>query len=231
MKTFQALGLYGTGVITSLTAQNVQRVADILEMPLNFIEEEIDLILEDLSVNYCKTGMLYSEDIVKLVSKKVEEYKLNLVVDPVMLAGSGNNLSKDTLGATIKNNLLKNALLVTPNIHEAEILSGLIINNKDDAINAAEKIGKLCDVVVTGGHLDGDNILYDGEIMIMDGELIETNNIHGSGCSFSAAITSYLCLGNNLINSIKKADIFIKESIRYGHYGTLNQFWNMKEKK
>lgn len=228
IKTFHALGLYGTSVITALTAQNIQKVMDIIEVPLNFIENEIDLILEDLPIKYCKTGMLYSEDIVKLVSKKVEEYNLSLIVDPVMVAGSGGDLSKTNIAIAMKNNLLKNTLLITPNIYEAEILSGLTINNKDDAINAAEKIGKLCNVVITGGHLDGDNVLYDGEVTIIDGELIETDNTHGSGCSFSAAITSYLCLGNKLITSIKKADDFIKESIRYGQYGTLNQFWYVK---
>ena len=228
IKTFQSLGLYGTGVITALTAQNVKRVADIIEMPTTFIEEEIDLILEELPIQYCKTGMLYSEDIVKLVSKKVKEYQLNLIVDPVMIAGSGGELSKSNMILAIKNNLLKNAILVTPNVYEAEILSGLDIHDKNDALLAAEKIGKSCDVVITGGHLDGDNILYNGEIIVMEGELLETNNTHGSGCSFSAAITSYLCLKNSLMNSIKKADNFIKESIKHGHYGTLNQFWNIK---
>lgn len=230
IKTFQSLGLYGTGVITALTAQNVQRVGNILEVPIDLIEQEIDLILEDLPVNYCKTGMLYSEDIIKLVSKKVKEYNLNLVVDPILIASSGCNLYKSNLVSAMKNNLLKNSLLVTPNIYEAEVLSGLNITTKNDALVAAEKIGKICNVVITGGHLDGDNFLYNGEIIVMEGELIETDNTHGSGCSFSAAITSYLCLGNNLIDSIKNADHFIKKSIRYGAYGTLDQFWNINNK-
>ncbi len=228
MKTFQSLGLYGASVITTLTAQNVQRVANVLKVPTDFIEEKIDLILEDLPVEYCKTGMLYSEDIVNVVSKKIKEYDLKLIVDPVMVAGSGDTLSENNMVIAMKKKLLKKALLVTPNVYEAEILSNININDKHDAIVAAEKIGKLCDVVITGGHLDGNNILYNGKISVMNGELIETNNTHGSGCSFSAAVTSYLCLGNNLFNSIKKSDEFIKKSIKYGHYGTLDQFWNIK---
>jgi hydroxymethylpyrimidine/phosphomethylpyrimidine kinase len=142
-----------------------------------------------------------------------------------MVAGSGGSLSKEGMASAIKKYLLKEALIVTPNVFEAELLSGLSIENKDDAIEAAEKIGELCNVVVTGGHLNGDNILFDGQISVMEGELIESNNTHGSGCSFSAAMAAYMSKGEKMKNSIKKADIFVKESIRNGHWGTLNQFW------
>jgi hydroxymethylpyrimidine/phosphomethylpyrimidine kinase len=225
LKTFSALDVYGTGVITALTAQNVQRVSGIRPIESDFVEEQIDLILEDLPVIYGKTGMLYSKEIISSVSKKISEYDLKMVVDPVMVAGSGGSLSQEGMASAIKKYLLKEALIVTPNVFEAELLSGLSIENKDDAIEAAEKIGELCNVVVTGGHLNGDNILFNGQISVMEGELIESNNTHGSGCSFSAAMAAYMSKGEKMENSIKKADIFVKESIRNGHWGTLNQFW------
>ncbi|MDO9044693.1 MAG: bifunctional hydroxymethylpyrimidine kinase/phosphomethylpyrimidine kinase [Methanobacteriaceae archaeon] len=228
LKTFSALGVYGTGVITALTAQNVQRVSSILPIESDFIEEQIDLILEDLPVIYGKTGMLYSKEIIKSVSKKISEYDLKIVVDPVMVAGSGGSLSKEGMASAIKKYLLKEALIVTPNVFEAELLSGINIETQEDAIDAAHKIGKICDVVVTGGHLDGDNILYNGQISVISGELIESNNTHGSGCSFSAAIAAYMSKGTEMETAIKKADIFVKESIKHGHWGTLNQFWKNK---
>ena len=218
IKTFSALGLYGTSAITALTAQNVKKVAGIYPIEPQFVAEQIDLILDDLPLEYGKTGMLYSKEIIKVVARKIKEYNLKIVVDPVMVAGSGGSLSKEGMASAIKKYLLKEAILVTPNVFEAELLSGIKINNQDDAIEAAIEIGKTCDVVVTGGHLDGNNILYqesiyhDG-IKVIEGELIESNNTHGSGCSFSAATVSYLVKGLDMDMAIKKADIFVKKSI------------------
>lgn len=225
IKTFSAIGVYGTSVITALTAQNVQRVSNILPIETNFVEEQIDLILEDLPVIFGKTGMLYSQEIIKLVSKKISEYDLKIVVDPVMVAGSGGSLSEEGMADALRKYLLKESLLITPNLFESELLSGITINSKEDAIEAAYKIGEFCDVVVTGGHLDGDNILFNGHISVMEGNLIESENTHGSGCSFSAAITAYMSKGLDMESAIKKADSFVKESIKNGHWGTLNQFW------
>lgn len=226
IKTFSALGVYGTGVITALTAQNAKRVSGIYPISPEFIEEQIDLVMEDADIIFGKTGMLYSPDIIRSVAKKVKEYQLKMVVDPVMVAGSGGKLSRQGLADSLKKYLLKKSILVTPNIPEAEILSGIPIKNKDDAIKAAWKIGKYCDVVITGGHLEGNNIFFNGKVEIFQGELIESNNTHGSGCSFSAAVTAYLVKGFDLEKALKEADSFVKESIRQGHYGTLNQFWN-----
>jgi hydroxymethylpyrimidine/phosphomethylpyrimidine kinase len=229
LKTFSALNVYGTAVITALTAQNVQRVSAIRPIETNFIEEQIDLILEDIPVIYGKTGMLYSKEIIRLVSRKISEYDLKMVVDPVMVAGSGGSLSQEGMAGAIKKYLLKEALIVTPNVFEAELLSGVPIKNKVDAIEAAREIGEICNVVVTGGHLNGDNILFNGQISVMEGELIESSNTHGSGCSFSAAMAAYMSKGIDMVNSIKKADIFVKESIKHGHWGTLNQFWRNQD--
>ncbi|MGC9516251.1 MAG: bifunctional hydroxymethylpyrimidine kinase/phosphomethylpyrimidine kinase [Methanomicrobiales archaeon] len=227
IKTFTALGVYGTAVITAITAQNIYEVADIIPVDPVFIEREIDLVLEQEIIEYVKTGMLYSKDIVKCVSDKISDYGLKVVVDPVMVAGSGGFLSKRDFSKSLKKHLLADAILTTPNIFEAETLSGIKIGNEDDAIDAAVKIGKLCNVVITGGHLGGNDIFYDGEIKIISGELIKTKNTHGSGCAYSSAITAYLLRSYNLDDSIKKAGHFVRESIRNGYKGTLNQFWKL----
>ncbi|MBV1767359.1 MAG: bifunctional hydroxymethylpyrimidine kinase/phosphomethylpyrimidine kinase, partial [Methanobacterium sp.] len=146
IKTFSALGVYGTGIITALTAQNAKRVSGIYPISPEFIEEQIDLVMEDADIMFGKTGMLYSPNIIRSLAKKVKEYQLKMVVDPVMVAGSGGKLSQQGLADSLKKYLLKKSILVTPNIHEAEILSGIQIKNQEDAIRAARKIGKYCDV-------------------------------------------------------------------------------------
>ena len=225
IKTFHALNVYGTAVITALTSQNIKRVEDIRPVDAEFIQKQVDVVLEEENIVYAKTGMLYSPDIVKAVASKVEEYDLKLVVDPVMVAGSGDLLSQKDLADSLKKNLLPLAQITTPNIYEASILSGIEINNEEDAIKAALKIGEYCDVVVTGGHLKGNDILFNGSIKVIEGELLETENVHGSGCTFSAATTAYLLNGCNVEDSVNKAGEFTRNSIKNGLKGTLNQFW------
>lgn len=225
IKTFHALNVYGTAVITALTSQNIRRVGDIRPVDEEFIQKQVDIVLEEENIVYAKTGMLYTPDIVKAVASKVEEYELKLVVDPVMVAGSGDLLSQKDLADSLKKNLLPLAQITTPNIYEASILSGIEINNEEDALKAATKIGESCDVVVTGGHLKGNDILFNGSIKVLDGELLETENIHGSGCTFSAATTAYLLKGHNMEESVNKAGEFTRNSIKNGLKGTLNQFW------
>lgn len=225
VKTFTALGLYGTAVITVLTAQNIYKVDDIYPITPEFIENEIDLILGQENIEYIKTGMLYSKEIVKSVAKKVVEYGLKVVVDPVMVAGSGGILSKRNFANSLKKYLLPHAILTTPNISEAEALSGLKIEDEYDAIEAALKIGEIVNVVITGGHLQGNDIYYDGDIKVIKGEMIKSKNTHGSGCTYSAATTAYLIKGFNLEESIRKSGEFVTESIRKGFKGTLNQYW------
>lgn len=230
IKTFHALGVYGTGVITVLTAQNSRRVEDIRPVSTSFIEKQLETILEDIPVKFAKTGMLYSLENIKIVSEKVVEHDLNLIVDPVMIAGSGSMLSVEGYTESLKKYLLPNALLTTPNIMEAEMISGVKIKNEENAIDAAIEIGKICDVVVTGGHLYGENVFFDGSIKIIKGELIESKNTHGTGCSYSAAITAGIARGIKLFNSIEMAGEFVKESVINGEWGTLNQFHKFKSK-
>lgn len=227
IKTFQALKVYGTGVVTALTSQNTHRLNDILPVNNEFIEKQIDIILEDYEISYVKTGMLYSSEIVKTVANKVEEYQLQLIVDPVMMAGIGGLLSKKNIANSLKKYLLPLAKLTTPNVFEAEILSGLEINNESDAMEAAFKISEYCDVVITGGHLKGNDILYDGDIKILEGELLDSANTHGSGCTYSAATTVYIYKGYKLMDALIKAGDFTKNSIKHGSKGTLNQLWRI----
>ncbi|MGB9200413.1 bifunctional hydroxymethylpyrimidine kinase/phosphomethylpyrimidine kinase [Methanobacterium sp.] len=226
IKTFHALGVYGTAVITVLTAQNSRRVEDIEPVSTNFIQKQIETVLEDIPIKFAKTGMLYSSENVRVVSEKIVEHDLNLVVDPVMVAGCGSLLSVEGYTESVKKYLLPNAVLATPNINEAEMLSGIKIDCVDDAVAAAFEIGKICDVIVTGGHLNGENVFFNGTIKIINDELIESVNTHGTGCSYSAAITAGLAQDIDLLQSIKMAGEFVKESVINGEWGTLNQFHN-----
>lgn len=229
VKTFHALNEYGTAVITALTSQNAKRVEGINPVAVEFIQSQIDLILEEEKIVYGKTGMLFSTEIIKAVAEKVDEYNLKIVVDPVMIAGSGGLLSKGNLVKALKEHLLPLAALTTPNIYEAQELSGIKIEDEEDARKAASKIGAICDVVITGGHLKGNDLFYNGSIKILKGELLESENTHGSGCTFSAACTAYLNKGLPLEKAVSKAGLFTKKSIKNGFKGTLDQFWEYKK--
>lgn len=220
IKAFQAIGVYGCGIVTALTAQNPYKFFSTLPVEKDFIEEQIDSVMDSYEVEYVKTGMLYSPEIIRLVSKKIKEYDLKAVVDPVMVATSGGDLTGEDIADAFNRYLIPHALLTTPNISEAEKLTGLKINSKEDAIKASEMIE--CDNIITGGHLNGINtITIDGETSIIKQELIETDNLHGTGCNLSAAITAYLAKNNDLYTSIEKALDYVYEGIKNGNYGTL----------
>ena len=220
LKTFQAIGVYGTGIVTALTAQNPYKFFSIQPVEKEYISEQIDSVLDAYEVEYIKTGMLYSPEIIKLVSEKIRDYGLKAVVDPVMVATSGGDLTKEDLADALNRYLLPKSVLTTPNISEAEKLTGFKIHSKEDAIRASEKI--ICDSLITGGHLDGINTInIDGEVSIVRQELIDTDNLHGTGCNLSAAITAYLAENNDLNTSILKALDYVYEGIKNGNYGTL----------
>lgn len=229
IKTFHALGVYGNAVITSLTAQNVKRVARVQPVNPNFIEAQLDLIMEESKLTHAKTGMLFSPQIVKLVAKKAREYQLKVVVDPVMVAGSGGQLSQKDLAQALKKHLLPLAELSTPNLREAQILSGMEIKCEEDAKKAAAELSKLSPVVITGGHLKGRDIYYNrkmvGAIKVIDGKILENLNTHGSGCTYSAAVTAFRAQGKEMEDSLVEAASFVEKSIKQGKQGTLNQFW------
>ena len=224
IKTFQAIGVYGTGVVTALTCQNPYQIFSLKAIDSDYIKEQIDSVLSGYpEIEYMKTGMLYSKEIIKAVSQKIKEYKLKAVVDPVMVATSGGRLSEDEVANGLNKYLLPKAILTTPNISEASKLANIKITNEEDAIKASEIIGKTCNNVITGGHLNGINTLFiDDNITIKKQELIKTNNLHGSGCNFSAAIVAYLAKENNLKIAINKAFSYVFEAIKNGNHGTLN---------
>ena len=163
LKTFQAIGVYGTGIVTALTAQNPYNFFSTLPVNEEYIEEQIDSVMDSYEVEFIKTGMLYSPEIIKLVSKKVKQYNLKAVVDPVMVATSGGDLTKEDLADALNKYLLPQSILTTPNITEAEKLTGIKIKTSDDAIEACRNIK--CNNIITGGHLDGINTInINGEI-------------------------------------------------------------------
>ncbi len=140
LKTFQAIGVYGTGIVTALTAQNPYKFFSTLPVAPEYIEEQMDAVMDSYEVEYIKTGMLYSPEIIKLVAKKVKEYGLKAVVDPVMVATSGGDLTREDIAKAMNRYLLPQAILTTPNIAEAEKLTDLKISSKEDAMKASEKI-------------------------------------------------------------------------------------------
>ena len=241
IKTMAAHGVHACAVVTALTAQNPKKVFSVELVSPSYISGQIDSIFDDYSIKYSKTGLLYSKEIIQLVSKKVGEYDLSIVVDPVMVASAGDALAKMEIADALKKYLLKETLLVTPNISEAEKLSNININSIDDAKEAAYKIGEYCNVMITGGHLNGTNIIYNkekDEISTLHQDLIKTDNLHGTGCSLSAAICANLILLNekdenssdrdNLEIAIERSTKFIYESVKNGRYGTLNPNFNSK---
>lgn len=220
LKTFQAISVYGTGIVTALTAQNPYKFFSTLPVSPEYISEQIDSVMDSYEVEFIKTGMLYSPEIIKLVSKKIDEYDLKAVVDPVMVATSGGDLTKEDIAKALNKYLLPKSILTTPNIAEAEKLTGLEINTKDDAIKASKKI--VCDSLITGGHLDGINTInIAGDVTTIKQELIETDNLHGTGCNLSSAIVAYLAKNNDLKTSILKSFDYVYEGIKNGNYGTL----------
>ena len=228
-KTFHAHNIYANCVVTCITAQNPFGVINIQEVDLKVIEDEINQILDVYPVEYIKTGMLYSEDIVRLVSKKIDEYNIKAIVDPVMISESGSNLTTENFATFINKYLVKKSYLITPNIHEAEQLSNKKINSEEDMEIVAEYLSNDNNVVITGGHLKGNDILYcDDKIHRIEGNLIESNNTHVTGCTYSAAITSNLINGMNLVDSCKKSNKFLQKAIKYGYNCTPNQFYNKK---
>lgn len=220
LKTFQAIGVYGCGIVTALTAQNPYKFFSTLPISPEYIEEQIDSVMDSYEVEFIKTGMLYSPEIIKLVSKKVKEYNLKAVVDPVMVATSGGDLTKEDIADAFNKYLLPQSILTTPNVSEAEKLTGIDINTKEDAIEASKKI--VCSNIITGGHLDGINTInINGNVTAIKQKLIETDNLHGTGCNLSSAIVAYLAKNNDLKTSIAKSLDYVYEGIKNGNYGTL----------
>ena len=219
VKTMTMNGVYAMSAITALTAQNTQDVRAIMEVTPEFLQQQIDAVFEDIRPNAVKIGMVSSAELVEVIAKRLIFYGAkNIVVDPVMVATSGSTLMKTDAISTLIKELLPIAVLVTPNIPEAEVLSGRRILSKDDMLSVAKQIGDAygCAVLLKGGHNmnDANDLLYaNGEYKWFFGKRIDNPNTHGTGCTLSSAIASNLAKGYDLETSIQRAKDYISGAL------------------
>lgn len=241
LKTFAALGVYGMSAITSITAQNTVGVQGVFDLPPDFVGLQIDSVVTDIGVDAVKTGMLSNAGIIEVVAAKVREHMLpHLVVDPVMVAKSGDALLRPEAREALIELLLPLAEVLTPNLHEARALTGRPIEGLQDMHRAAEAIHALGPryVVVKGGHLEADptgtgtvhDLLFDGQhFVVLRAERITTPHTHGTGCTFASAIAAGLAKGLSVERAMREAKAYITEAIRHalplGHgHGPTNHF-------
>ncbi len=233
LKTFAAFEVYGMTVLTSITAQNTQGVLGIHDLPAPFVALQLDAVLTDLGADAVKTGMLSNAEIVQVVSQTIQKHEVkNLVVDPVMVAKSGDALLRPEAREALRELLLPMATMVTPNLPEAEVLSGRKISTTKEMKEAAEVIQALGPhyVLIKGGHLSGQalDVLYDGQTFTeFPAPRIKTRHTHGTGCTFSAAIAAGLALGRPVKDAVAVAKAYVTRAIQHslplGHgHGPLN---------
>ena len=222
IKTMMANGVYAMSAITALTAQNTTGVTGIMEVTPEFLAKELDAIFTDIYPDAVKTGMVASVGLIETIADKLTEYKArNIVVDPVMVATSGAKLISDDAVEVLKNRLMPLATLITPNIPESEVLSGMEIKTEEDMIKAAEYISRElgCAVLCKGGHKvnDANDLLYrDGGYVWFKGKRIDNPNTHGTGCTLSSAIASNLAKGQSLDDAVLHAKNYISGALAAG---------------
>jgi len=222
LKTFAALGVYGTSAITAITAQNTVGVMQVLALSPKLVAAQIDAVIDDIGAHALKTGMLANRAIIEVVAKKIRQHRLkNLVVDPVMVATSGDLLIKSTAVAALRSRLLPLAAVVTPNLPEAEQLTGMKLRTWEEIEAAARQIVALGakTVVIKGGHRKGPavDLFFDGKkTHALAAPRIRTKNTHGTGCTLSAAIAAYLAKGEDIENAVRSAKKYITAAIRAG---------------
>jgi hydroxymethylpyrimidine/phosphomethylpyrimidine kinase len=237
LKTFAAHGVYGTSAITAATAQNTLGVTAVHALPADMVTAQIEAVASDIGVDAVKTGMLATAAIVEAVAAAIEALDLPfVVVDPVMVAKSGDRLLDDEARAAIRTELLPRAYVVTPNIPEAETLTGCVVRTPEDAREAARRLYKLGSraVVIKGGHLHGPEVvdlLYDGRTFhALRGPRIVSPNTHGTGCTFASAIAAGLATGVALEDAVARAKRYVAGAIANGPaigrgHRPLEHFW------
>lgn len=219
IKTMTMNGVYAMSAITALTAQNTTGVFGIFEVTPEFLDEQLTAIFEDIYPDAVKIGMVSSSELIEMIAAKLKHYGAeNIVVDPVMVATSGSALIKTEAVNTLARELLPLATLVTPNIPEAQILSGMSITNEDEMVEAAKFINDTygCAVLVKGGHSvnDANDLLYsNGEYRWFLGKRIDNPNTHGTGCTLSSAIAANLAKGLSLEETVKQAKEYISGAL------------------
>lgn len=222
LKTFQELGVFGMSAITAVTAQNTLGVHGVYPMTAEAVTKQIQAIGDDMGSDAVKTGMLFNAEIIQAVSNKIEEFQwTKVVVDPVMIAKGGASLLQNEAISALKKYLLPISLIVTPNIPEAEVLTGMTITSIDEKKEAAKKLISLGarHVVLKGGHDENKNeaidLLFDGqEFEFLTSKRVLTKNTHGTGCTFSAAITAGLAKGKSVYEAVATAKEFIQAAIQ-----------------
>jgi hydroxymethylpyrimidine/phosphomethylpyrimidine kinase len=237
IKALSANGVFAMSAITAITAQNTEEVTEVFELPLSIIAAQIDAIFDDFEVAAVKTGMLSSTAIVEMVAARLKsQHVAHLVVDPVMISKSGYPLLQPEAVEAVKTRLFPLALIVTPNVQEAQHLSGIEITSLADARRAAKAIHGLgCKhVVIKGGHLLSEratDLLYDGRFFnVLKGEYIDTKHTHGTGCTFASALTAHLARGRPVLDAVQAAKAYVTEAIRHslaiGHgHGPTDHFY------
>lgn len=221
LKTFQELQSYGMSIITSVVAQNTTGVQSVHHIPLEMIEAQLTSVFTDMPVHAFKTGMIANIDMMEVIEEKIRKHDIPFVIDPVMVATSGDTLINEGARDYLRDHLLPRCTVVTPNLPEAEYLTSMKIETFDQMQEAAKKIVHEFGAgaaLVKGGHLTGDAVdyLYDGNEMIeLREKRINTENTHGTGCTYSAAITAYLSHGLPLHDAVKKGKHYVTEAIRH----------------
>ena len=219
LKTMTMNGVYAMSVLTALTAQNTTEVRSIMEVTPEFLKEQIDAVFEDIRPDAVKIGMVSAGQLIDVIAERLSYYKAeNIVVDPVMAATSGSKLIADEALAILKEKLLPLAAVVTPNIPEAEILTGRKIEDETDMLEAAKMISEAyhCAVLCKGGHSinDANDLLYyEGKYQWFYGKRINNSNTHGTGCTLSSAIASNLAKGYRLEEAVEKAKEYISGAL------------------
>lgn len=238
IKTMTCNGVYAMSAITALTAQNTLGVTGIMDVTPEFLAEQLDNIFTDIYPDAVKIGMVSSRGLIEMIAKKLNEYDAkNIVVDPVMVSTSGSKLISDDAIATLKAKLFPLASVLTPNIPETEVLSGMKVSNEEEMISAAKYISDTyhCAVLCKGGHKvnDANDLLYEnGSFKWFEGKRINNPNTHGTGCTLSSAIASNLAKGFNLETSVKRAKDYISGALNamldLGHgSGPMNHGFNI----
>ena len=246
LKTFSSLGVFGASVITAITAQNTAEVRAIEVLSTEIIKKQLEAVLDDMTVDVVKTGMLPSIEIIELVASIIDRYNLSsIIVDPVMVATSGARLTSTSIVSAFSNYLYPRITLITPNLPEAEALSGIKIHSEKDIYAAAEiLLYQGCPaVLIKGGHSqspDSTDILFTAntEPVRFSSPRIDSCNLHGTGCTYSSAIAAHIALGHDLVNAISLAKNYISSAIDAGKdittgkgYGPVNHFFEPQSLK
>ncbi len=219
IKTMTMNGVYAMSAVTALTAQNTTGVTAIMEASPDFLQKQLDAVFEDIYPDAVKIGMVPSAELIRVIAGRLRAYEAkNIVVDPVMVATSGSSLMKENAVSALKQELLPLAAVATPNIPEAEVLSGIRIQNKEDMEKAARIIGDSCGcaVLLKGGHRinDANDLLYsEGAWHWFEGRRIDNPNTHGTGCTLSSAIAANLAKGFGLEESVRRAKEYISGAL------------------